>query len=194
MRFRIILIICGLVIQSAVGQEKQELERRISRNDFPEKALEVVAPYLDDARRVKYYEESDGAKTSYEIKLKKGKLKYSIEFDPEGKLEDVEIGIKTVDIPSESLAAIEKDLKDRFGRYKIRKIQQQYVHSDPKKVAQTLHEAFQNLLLPDIRYEIIVGGKERKEFQTFEILYDADGSFMDQRVVRSSDKRYVLYE
>lgn len=194
MRFNFLLLICVLVIQSAGAQEKQELERRISRDEFPQKALTAIDGYLDDAKKIKYYQESDGAKTSYEIKLKKGRLKYSIEFDPEGTLEDVEIGIKEIDIPSASFEAIEKDLADRFNRYKIRKIQQQYAHTNQKKVAQTLRQAFQNLLLPDIRYEIIVGGKERKEYQNFEILYDANGSFLVQRIVRSSDKRYVLYE
>ena len=194
MRFSTLFLIGILIILKVNGQEKQELERRIAREDFPQKALAAMDPYLDDAKRVKYYEESDGEKMSYEIKLKKGKLRYSIEFDPKGKLEDVEIRIKEVDIPSASLAAIEKDLKHRLDRYKIRKIQQQYVHSESREVSQTLREAFQNLLLPDIRYELIVGGKQSKEYQTFEILYDANGSFITQRIVKSSDKRYVLYE
>jgi hypothetical protein len=67
------------------------------------------------------------------------------------------------------------------------------VHTADKNVSQTLQEAFQNLLLPEIRYELIVGGKEGNVFQSYEMLYDAQGNFLSKRIVRSSDKRYVLY-
>lgn len=181
------------LIQMSWGQEKMELERRIMADEFPQQARLEIDPFLKDARRVKYYQESDGTKFSFEVKLKKGKLRYSVEFDPQGVLEDVEIGIKEIDIPASSLRAIKEGLSKRFTRYKLRKIQQQYKHTQDKDVSQTLHEAFQNLLLPEIRYELIVGGKEGNVYQSYEMLFDSEGNFLNQRVVRSSDKRYVLY-
>ena len=170
-----------------------ELERRIAVDDFPKQALQELQPYLEDARAVKYYQESDGTRSSYEVKLKRGKLRYSIEFNPQAQLEDVEIGIKEIDIPSASLAAIKNDLNKRLPKNRIRKIQQQYRHTPKQAISQTLREAFQNLLLPDIRYELIVGGRENGVYHSYEMLYDAQGTFLNKRIVRSSDKRYVLY-
>lgn len=193
MKFRGLLVLAMLVILNTWGQEKMELERRIKADEFPQRALSQIQPYLEDARAVKYYQESDGTRSSFEVKLKKGQLRYSIEFNPEGQLEDVEIGIKEVDIPTVSLSAIKNDLNKRFSRNKIRKIQQQYIHKPERKSSETLHEAFQNLLLPEIRYELIVGGKEAGVFLSYEMLYDAQGNFLSKRIVRSSDKRYVLY-
>jgi len=193
MKYKELFFLAFILFQFSWGQDKMEMERRITADEFPQQARLEIDPYLEDARAIKYYQESDGTKFSFEIKLKKGKLRYSIEFDPDGLLEDVEIGIKEIDIPSSSLAAIRKNLSKRFSRFKIRKIQQQYVHTADKNVSQTLQEAFQNLLLPEIRYELIVGGKEGNVFQSYEMLYDAQGNFLSKRIVRSSDKRYVLY-
>jgi len=194
MKFKELLLIpIFLFILSARGQEKMELERRITVDEFPQEALLEINPYLEDAKAVKYYQESDGSKFSFEVKMKKAKLRYSVEFDTQGLLEDVEIGINEVDIPTASLTAIKEDLNKRFSRFKIRKIQQQYRHTSDKAVSETLHEAFQNLLLPDLRYELIVGGREGKVFQSYEMLYNAEGKFLNKRIVRSSDKRYVLY-
>ena len=193
MKCKSLLIGTIFMIQFSWGQDKMELERRIDKDEFPQQALLDIKPFLEDARAVRYYRESDGTRSSFEVKLKKGKLRYSVEFDPKGLLEDVEIGIKEVDIPTTSLEAIKNDLNKRFSRFKIRKIQQQYMQTPGKEVSKTLFEAFQNLLLPEIRYEMIVGGKEGSVFHSYEMLYDAEGSFLSKRIVRSSDKRYVLY-
>ncbi|NND15140.1 MAG: hypothetical protein HKN89_02305 [Eudoraea sp.] len=193
MRYKILFIVGILVTQTLWSQEKRELERRITREAFPQKAFEHLDAYLEDAKHIKYYEESDGTKTSFEVKLKKGKLWYSIEYNPEGQLEDVEIRIKEIYIPSSSVTALKKDLDTRFNRYRIRKIQQQYLPIPSKETSQTLREAFQNLLFTGIRYELIVGGKIGKKYQVYEIQYDAEGGFLNQRIVYSSDKRYVLY-
>lgn len=189
MRFNCLVFITLILSQFALSQDKMELERLITADEFPQQALLEINPYLNDARSVKYFQESDGAKFSFEVKFKKGKLRYSVEFDPQGLLEDVEIEIKEVDIPSASLEALKQDLNTRFTRIKFSKIQQQYPHTPDKEVSVTLRNAFQNLLLPEIRYELIVKGKEGKKYQSYEILYDAQGTFLSKRLVRYSDKR-----
>ena len=91
-RYRIYLILIGVFIgiNVASSQDKQEREHRIRKSQFPEKALEFIQQQLLDAKRIKYYKEIDGAKRSYEVKFKKDRLKYSVEFDEDGNLEDVE--------------------------------------------------------------------------------------------------------
>ncbi len=192
MKYRLLLLIGCLCLGVTFGQEKREWERRIERSEFPDSALELIIPYLDGANKIKFYLERDQDKRSYEVKLKKRRLRYSIEFDQHGVLEDVEVRIREVDIPNESFEAIRSDLGQQFSAYRIRKIQQQYpnINANPQEI---LKKAFQNLLIPELNYEIIIAGKEAKRYQTYEFLYNAEGGFLNKRIVRPIDKDHVLY-
>ena len=148
---------------------------------------------IQDAKRVRFYKETDSAKTSYEAKLKKGKLHYSVEFNEQGHLEDIEILIKPIDIPQESLEAIHKYLGSQFVKFRIRKIQQQYPVSPEEDQDLTLKNAFQNLLLPSINYELIIAGKKEKSFADYEVLFNAEGAFIRLRKSLPANYDHVLY-
>ncbi len=120
-------------------------------------------------------------------------MHYSVEFDQQGNLEDIEILIKEVDIPNESFDLIKGYLKKTFTKHRILRIQQQYPVSDDEPVQQTIRNAFQNLILPSIRYEIMVAGKKEDGFQDYEILFDADGNFIKQRKSLPANYDHVLY-
>ncbi|MGJ8735286.1 hypothetical protein [Zobellia laminariae] len=177
---------------TAFAQIKDEREHRIRKSQFPENALLFIHQKLVNAKRIRFYKEIDGNKISYEAKFKKDRLKYSIEFNPEGKLEDIEIVIKSLDIPNDAYAKITTYLENNFKKYRVRKIQQQYL-SDGVDVDKTLKNAFQNLMLPSIKYEFIIDGKNDKGFEEFEILFDADGKF--ELIKKSLPPNYdhVLY-
>ena len=192
MKYRLLLLIGCLCLGVTYGQEKREWERRIERSEFPQPAIDLLAPYLEGAKKIKFYLEHDQDKRSYEVKLKKRKLRYSIEFDQHGVLEDVEVRIREVDIPNESFEAIRSDLGQRFSTFRIRKIQQQYPNTNANP-QENLKKAFQNLLTPELNYEIIIAGKETKGYQTYEFLYNAKGGFLQKRIVRPINKDHVLY-
>ncbi len=175
------------------GQNKYEREYRIRKSQFPEKAHHFIAEQLSEARRIRFYRETDSAKTSYEAKFKKDKLHYSVEFDEEGKLEDIEILIKQIDIPSESFSNIRQYLDSSFQKYRIRRIQQQYVVTAGEKQETTLRNAFQNLLLPGINYELMIAGKRAKSYMDFEILFDSEGNFIRERTSLPPNYDHVLY-
>ncbi|MBT8292923.1 MAG: hypothetical protein KJN70_06585, partial [Eudoraea sp.] len=146
-----------------------------------------------DVKRLRFYKELDSAKTSYEAKFKKDRLFYSVEFDEEGLLEDVEILITEVDIPNSSFQAIQEYLKSNFKKYRIRKIQQQYTLTAFQNVENTLHKAFQNLIDPKINYELIVAGKKDRDFQDYEILFDSEGKLIRLRKSLPANYDHVLY-
>ncbi len=188
-----LLVLCLLVTCGATyGQNKYEREHRIKKSQFPENALQYIKEKLIDARKVRFYKEIDSAKVSYEAKFKKDRLRYSIEFSEAGVLEDVELLIKPVDIPEAAFANIENYLGTYFTKYRIRKMQQQYpmIDGDAEK---TLRNAFQNLLLPSIKYELIVAGKKDTEFLQYEVLFDADGNFEKLRRSLPPNYDHVLY-
>ncbi|MEL6976881.1 MAG: hypothetical protein AAGL29_16070 [Bacteroidota bacterium] len=122
----LVCVLCLLWGILGAAQQKKERESRVTRDEIPQNALELLNPYLEDAKRLRYYQESDGNKRSFEVKFKKGKLRYSVEFSPEGKLEDVEFLIKSADIPDETWANIQSTFQEKFSKTYVKKIQQQY--------------------------------------------------------------------
>lgn len=178
---------------SAFAQYKYEREYRIRKVQFPEKALGYIQEKLTDAKRIRFYKETDSTKVSYESKFKKDRLWYSIEFDEQGALEDIEILIKPLDIPDEAFGRIQKYLSENFKKYRIRKIQQQYPFSKGEQPETTIKNAFQNLMLPSINYELIVAGKKEKNFEQFEVLFNAEGSFRSIRKSLPPNYDHVLY-
>lgn len=176
----------------AFCQAKYERESRIDQDGFPQSALSQIELYLQDARRIRFYQETDSVKQSYEVKFKKGKLRYSVEFDEKGALEDIEFIIAKNDVPEETWERINDYLKHHFSKYRIKKIQQQY----PLKIGQpkeTIREAFQNLLLPYINYEFVFMAKNGKNFEMFEALFNAEGHLITLRKSYSSSYDHVLY-
>ncbi|MEX0316258.1 MAG: hypothetical protein AB3N18_18905 [Allomuricauda sp.] len=192
-RFRLFAaIVLFMLVFKGLAQNKYEQEYRVSESEFPSIALKMISPYLNDAKRIRFYQEIDSVKKSFEVKFKKGKLRYSVEFDEQGQLEDVEFLITPDDIPEESWSQINSHLKSNFQKARIKKIQQQYPvgNSDSKKV---LKEAFQNLILEYINYELIFTTKEDKGFQTYEGLFNASGKLIRLRKSFSPKYDHLLY-
>lgn len=192
MRFRLIVVCVLLFVYTTSAQNKYEREYRIKKSQFPENALSDISGNLEDARRLRFYKETDSSKISYEAKFKKDRLKYSVEFDEKGTLEDVEIEIKPIDIPDESFSQINAFLEKKFTKHHIRKIQQQYPLENDD-IETTLNNAFQNLMLPSIKYELIVSGKSDKSYEQFEITFDASGDFETIRKSLPPNYDHVLY-
>ncbi|KQC30931.1 hypothetical protein [Flagellimonas eckloniae] len=181
-----------LFCSSIWSQNKYEQEYRISQTEFPSNAYELISEQLKSSKRVRYYKEIDSIKKSFEVKFKKGRLHYSIEFDEHGKLEDVEFKIKEIDIPDDSWEKISDYLNKSFQKVRIVKIQQQHPVGDlaPEKV---IKQALQNLILPYINYEIVFTSKNSGGYQNYEALFNADGKFLNLRKSLSSTYDHVLY-
>tara|TARA_R110002051_G_scaffold234092_2_gene295712 strand:+ start:1394 stop:1993 length:600 start_codon:yes stop_codon:yes gene_type:complete len=191
MKFKFLVLLCFLWPIATSAQVKYEREFRIKKSQFPAAAHQVLKRNLEGAKRLKFYKEIDSATISYEAKFKKSRLWYSIEFNKEGILEDIEITINVVDIPNETFDSIRHYLTTHFISYKIKKIQQQYVsNGDDGKV---FKDAFQNLILPYVNYEIMCSGKKDKAYQDFEILFNSEGNFKTIRKSLPANYDHVLY-
>ncbi|MBT8183859.1 MAG: hypothetical protein KJN76_03395, partial [Eudoraea sp.] len=178
--FKIFLVLI-LFASIAHAQNKYEREYRIKKSQFPMEGIKLIERKLIGAKRIRFYKETDSAKTSFEAKFKKDKLHYSIEFDKNGRLEDIEILINEVDIPEVVIKKIHDHLHSEFKKYKIRRIQQQYPFVTDENPETTLKNAFQNLLLPTINYELIVTGKNERQYVQYEMLFDSEGKFLLKR-------------
>lgn len=195
MRCRSLPVLVLVLFQFSMvnSQVKVEREHRIKKNQFPETAHEFIQEKLEEAKKIRFYKETDTTKISYEAKFKKDKLYYSIEFDESGKLEDIEISIKEVDVPEVSWSKITKFLNEKFTKFKIRKIQQQYPITSDETAETTLNNAFQNLLIPSLNYELMVRGKIQDVHSDFEILFGAEGDFIKMKESLPANYDHVLY-
>lgn len=189
---KLIIAACLFCFQLGHSQYKYEREYRILKSQFPVSAIANIEKNVADFKRIKFYKETDSTKISYEAKLKKAKLWYSIEFNEEGTLEDIEILIKPTDVPNDTYTKIISYLNDNFTKYKIKRLQQQYP-SNNDNVDEIFKNAFQNLILPTNNYEIVVVGKKDKGYLDYEILFDADGNFKKIRTSLPPNYDHVLY-
>lgn len=187
--FIAILLLLGIF---CFGQKKQEQEFRIDKKELPDGVMALLSNYLDNAKRLRYYKERDGEKSSYEVKFKKDKLHYSIEFDEKGVLEDVELLIKQTDIPDEPFGKMTQYLKSNHKKHRIKKIQRQYVNTGD--AAQTLKEAFQNRTHPKLRYELIIATKDENGYGEFELTFDANGEHLLTRKAVKTKYDHVLFQ
>lgn len=188
-----ILVLFLLIAPLGMAQNKYEREFRIRKSQFPAKAYDLIQDKISDAKRLRYYKEIDSTKISFEAKFKKDRLWYSVEFDEQGALEDIEILIKPVDIPADVLAKIQRYLDREYTKYKIKRLQQQYRATPQVSVEKTIKDAFQNLMLPSLNYELIVAGKQDRSYLQFEILFDAQGNFLNKRQSLPPNYDHVLY-
>ena len=192
MKYNCLLILILLYGTTLFSQIKQERESRISKTEFPSTAMELLQPYIPNAKRLRFYKEQDGKKFSYEAKFKKDRLYYSVEFNENGTLEDVEFIIKETDIPEEAFTNLQSYLRATYKKHRIKKIQQQYVFKGGTQEA-LLKTAFQNLLNANITYELIVGTKDKNGFSEYEITFNAQGKHLGTRRIVDPNYDHVLY-
>jgi hypothetical protein len=176
-----------------LAQAKYESEFRIKKSEFPQNAIALIRDQIEDVKRLRFYKEIDSVTISFEAKFKKDRLHYSIEFNSEGVLQDVEIRIREIDVPNDVLKSITKHLEKAHPNYKIHKIQQQYPIRDGMRVKKLIEDAFQNLLLPYINYELIVSCKADTGRLEFEYLFDGEGNFISKRKSLPANYDHILY-
>ncbi len=168
----IIVFLSGMA--HGVAQQKFEREYRLDAAEVPQKAKEFIKN-CDFKKRIKWYaEESQDGKT-YEAKTIKNNHKLSIEFDLNGTVLDVEKTVVLDEIVLETRNQIKAVLTERFGKYKLKKIQVQYTGEASElinyiKNKKTTFKA--NL------FEIVLKSKTERAF--YEVLVNRQGKILKE--------------
>jgi hypothetical protein len=189
MKYSLIILFLFFSLFKLSAQVKYESEHRILKSNFPIEGLELIKEKLVHTKRIKYYKEIDSAITNYKAKFKKDRLWYTINFNEDGNFKNVALQIKNIDIPNESFENILGYLDKNHSLYKIKKMYQQYDHNS--NIDTTFKNAFQNLMIPSLNYEIEV--ETKKEKLEFIILFDAGGIFQNSRKSLPKNYDHVLY-
>ena len=181
------ILIATLFSLPLVAQVKQEKEARIDKSELPSTVMVLLPQIEKNAKHLRYYKEIDGDKISYEVKLKKAKDNFSIEFSQRGILEDIEVIIPESELPETVL----KSLKNNFEHVHLKRIQKQF-HNDNNNEKQLIEAVFETQLTPTA-YEILLSGKTNTSYQQFELLIDSNGTILSKRPVIFKDYEHLVY-
>jgi hypothetical protein len=168
------------------AQEKIEREKRVRRNEVPESAIKFMDDAFEGLKRIKWYHEITSGKESYEAKLKwDGKI-YSVEFNDNGVIEDIERQLDFNELPDEVKGNLNDWFQCNYTRFKIRKLQEQWTGS-PDDLEDAIDE--QEIEEVEIRYEIEYYGKNEEQDNLWEGLFDDEGKFIQKRkmIIRPTD-------
>lgn len=195
MRYKIILLLvfafakADNIIAQHDNNTKVEQEERIDIAYFPIQARDMVFTLSKARKKIKYYKETDGSLITYEAKFKLNGYKYSIECDQKGILIDIEVLIKKKEIASSVLNIITNNLKEISNRFKVEKIQKQFVinHQDSLSISNRLESNdFDN-------YEMIVAFKKDNKIYRKEMLFSKEGELLKQRSVKKLKYDFILF-
>lgn len=164
---------------------KTERETRISYSEFPEAAKGFISQINPTKKRTRYYRETDGKRTSYEAKFKLKGNKYSVECTPNGQIEDIEISINKKQIKKTLWAQINNQLSQESKRFKIEKIQEQYIFN-PIVINQISHRT------PDY-YELIVAFKNKRKIYYKELLFNLDGNIVKSTLIKRQAYDFIIF-
>ncbi len=194
MKYSLFLVcICFMFSFPLLGQATYEREFRIKKSEFPQTARALVEEDVMGARRIRYYKEIDSVIVRFIVQFKKERLLYKLVFGSSGDMEDIKLLVKEVDVPEEVFESMSKHIGKDFRRYKIRILYQQYPVTGKREIKTVMRDAFQNLLLPYIQYELLVSCRTDPGREEYIYLFDADGSFISRRKSLPPNYDHVLY-
>ncbi len=171
---KICLLFVSLLSGTAALCQKIEIEKKISREDFPKGALLLVEHRFPGAQKIKFYQERSADNTSFEAKFCFEKHRYSVEFTSSGDLLDIEKRLKFKELPLSTQEAIQQKWNQDFKRFSVQKCQQQT--SDH-----------------GTRYEIEVKGKTTKGTAFYEYLFEANGRYIQKEKIILGPNDMSLY-
>ncbi len=189
--FIIILVLCSW--QTLASQTKNESEQRIKLSEFPKKAQDVIEALPSNSKRIKFYKETDGGKESFEAKFKYNKRYYSLEFSKEGDIEDIEVITKLKHIKQTSKHQLVKYFEASFDKYKIIKIQEQFIFKKNNAESKFVEEVLTKDINLSPNFEIIAEVKNESKRNIREFTFDSKGKFLNFRILNPTSYEHVLY-
>jgi hypothetical protein len=172
----------GSIASPAVqAQDKYERETNVKPAEVPDAARNWLRDAFEAVKSPKWYKEIYESGYSYEAKFKWRGQYYSVEFDPEGKLQDVEIEIDFADLPLRVRQNITGYMSATYRRFDISRLQIQYSGA-PGDLEDFFDEGERNAVT--IRYEIEYTATASDAPTHYrEGLFDDTGNFLKSRRV-----------
>jgi hypothetical protein len=176
-----------------LSQTKTEREYRIKTDTIAENACVFInqSGFLEDKTRVKWFREESNDGTTIEAKFSQSGNDFSIEFSEEGELLDVEIEIPKDEIPEGTLKKIEQHLEEEFSKWKIKRVQRQWVGAEADVINSIKQKSVQEGV--EENFELIVKGRSKDAKSYFEFLFDASGKMLRKERIVESASDILIY-
>lgn len=186
-------------IMLCAQEVKVEHEKKVKKEDFPQKSLERLSPILDKSKSNKFYREFDGENYFYELKTKYKKGDYSIKFTEDGELVDIERLYDFEKVKKNLREQMRQHLTENYKKHRIERFQIQYnreIEDDEPEDDEDYMEDFLEMDLEDliVNYEMEVEVlSEDGESTLLELLFNSKGELLKERKVKRRDEDYILY-
>lgn len=186
----ILLFFFSLSCLNVLAQEKLEKESRLCAKHVNTDALNFIDS-LELNTKVKWYKEEGIDKESIEAKFKLKSIRYSIEFDTLGKVEDIEVDIKWEDLDLSVKNKIEAYFQEDCLKFELSKIQIQY-SGNPSALIYTFrnNKSTEEVI---VKYEVVVKCKSKKGIHLFEYLFDDTGKLISKYRIRFNNSSHLEY-
>ncbi len=185
------LLMTGILATSGLwSQDKFEKERRIKRKDVPSEALKFLDS-LHIKSRVKWFQEEGLIDKSIEAKFKRNKIRYSVEFDSTGRIEDIEMELPWRHVELSVRNRISSQLEQNCTKHKIVKVQRQF--SGKASDLLTWMQTSTSTKLLTINYEIIVKCSQQKHVDLYEYLFNAHGETLSVSKIVFKNSSHLEY-
>ncbi len=183
MKKRLVPIIIMIVLTNLIfAQTKYEKEYKLDKKEVPQSALEFIETLRFDSK-IKWYKEEGIDKTSIEAKTKFHSKKYSIEFDNDGKIEDIEIEKKWKHLSETIKSSITEYLKDNYNKHKVCKSQIQFTGQSNNLIDAIVNKTFEKTIGITTNYEIVAEVKHKGRHQQMEFLFDSQGGIISKSII-----------
>jgi hypothetical protein len=190
MRYPICLLFTITICLSAFSQSKSEKEVRLNTEEVLPTALSYVDSFNFN-KKVRWYREIGMDGISLEAKTKYKGQRYSIEFNEDGTLEDIEIEISSEDISTQIRDTIFNFLKRSHEKCDVKKIQIQYIGSREAIWAYLNNKPHPTR--PEINYEIVLHAKENKVYKAYEYLFSENGQCLQSTEIIQDNIDHLEY-
>lgn len=182
-------VIIFLSLNVIQAQTKFEKEYRLKNTSVPAK-VQAFIDSLPFQEKIKWYFEENNTGNSIEAKFKSDKIRYSVEFDTAGNIQDIEKEIHWTDMPASTQSRITAHLNTGYGYHKIQKIQIQYSGSSDDLINFINKKNTKNIT---IRYEIIVKTRLIRKVSLFEMTFDENGQHLNTAEIRFKNTDNLEY-
>ncbi len=161
---------------SVFCQEKYEKESKLKEAEVPAQALEFLEK-LNFNTKIKWYSEVGLERKTIEAKFKYMGDRYSVEYDADGNIEDVEIEMKWNELDEKLKSSVDSTLNTICERHKIAKVQIQYLGSQQVLLAKLKDGQLTEGL--STNFEIVSTCVNDNNIDQFEYLFNNEGILLN---------------
>jgi hypothetical protein len=172
------------------GQVKMEKELKVQRSRVPVKALKWLDDAIDQKNQLKWYYQTDGDYDSFEAKFKRNRKSFSVEFNTEGIIQDIEIKEHWRKLPLLVRNNISDYLQTQFSKSRVDNVEIQYSGSEE---ALKKWESNNGTSQIEVKYEIEFYGKAKNNKKFWEGLFDRDGNILGKREIIISPSNNLFF-